>query len=66
MSNLSRNIKPSFTQPRPDVDTLTKAATECKEALEVMTGQRGDIEAQAVTWGDLIRLGLAKPWQVPK
>lgn len=66
MSNQSRNIKPTISQPVPDLGSLTKVAGELKEAVEVMSGQRGEATAQAVTWDDLLRLGLAKPWDVPK
>ena len=36
-----------------------------KELTEAVAGQRGDRNTTAVTWQDLLDLGLIKPEQVP-
>lgn len=47
------------------LDSLQATAGPTKELVEVLAGQRGSPSDAAVTWGDLIELGLIKPEQVP-
>lgn len=53
----------------PDLDgseaTDDMALRAMKENLEILTGQRGSRLASAVTWQDLVDLGLITADQVP-
>lgn len=55
--------------PIPDstTDPASLRATDLaiKETLEILTRQRGDPLLAAVTWGDLVALGLITSAQVP-
>jgi hypothetical protein len=37
-----------------------------KELVEALAGQRGKPSEVAVTWGDLVRLGLIRQEQIPR
>ena len=52
-------------EPYENLSSLRSTALATKELVEVLTGQRGQAADIAVTWGDLIDLGLIKPDQVP-
>lgn len=54
--------------PDPGVTTQGNhaALVALKQGYEVLTDQRGDGTAAAVTWQDLVNLGLITPLQVPK
>jgi hypothetical protein len=62
---VSRKI-PTIIEPYENAASLRSAVMALKENVEMLTGQRGTIDDVAVTWGDLIRLGLIKQDQVPK
>lgn len=57
---------PSIPSPQADLVALRMSAEALKETVEVLTLQRGDHLNAAVTWQDLINLGLALPTQVPR
>lgn len=45
--------------------SLRVTAMALKERVEVLSGARGSARDMAVTWDDLVELGLIKPDQVP-
>lgn len=55
------------TIPDSTTDPAALRATDLalKETIEILTGQRGNQLYAAVTWGDLVNLGLILPSQVP-
>lgn len=53
-------------EPTTNVESLRNVALALKENVEVLTLQRGDPYNAAVTWGDLVALGLINPLLVPK
>ena len=58
--------KPAIPDPVQDLGSLQAVAGALKEGLEMLQGVRGDVDDAAVTWGDLLRLGIVKKDQVPK
>lgn len=56
---------PSIPLPQDSVVSLRNSAVALKESTELLTGQRGTVLTTAVTWGDLLRLGIIKPDQLP-
>lgn len=56
------------TVPQPDetIRGLRASVEGLKEIAEVLDGQRGSMMDAAITWGDLVQLGLVKPENVPK
>jgi hypothetical protein len=48
----------SIPDPRGDVESLRQALLATKEVVEVMASQRGSRGSGAVTWDDLIALGI--------
>lgn len=63
---MSRRTQQTIPEPYEDVRSLRTAAMANKELTETLAGQRGLPTDAAVTWGDLVRLGLIQPTQVPK
>lgn len=63
MANLKYGAIP---EPRPDIVSLTSTALATKQAVEILARQRKPILASAVTYQDLIDLGLITPDQVPR
>jgi hypothetical protein len=57
---------PSIPKPAADLVALSRAGEAMKETLEILTQQRGDKRHSAVTWQDLVDLGLILPSQVPQ
>lgn len=57
---------PTIPEPYETISSIRVATQAIKEGVEMLSGQRGDADDCAVTWGDLIRLGLIKKDQVPK
>lgn len=57
---------PSIPEPTTDPEALRRTALEVKETIEILTAVRGNRLNSAITWQDLIDLGLATPTQVPK
>lgn len=60
--------RPRQSIPQPYQNTASQQATVevMKEIVEQLAGQRRDVLSAAVTWGDLLDLGLIKPEQVPQ
>jgi len=57
---------PAIPTPAADVLALRASCEALKETVEVLTLARGNHLNAAVTWQDLIDLGLALPTQVPR
>jgi hypothetical protein len=55
----------SIPTPTADIPTLTAVATATKELVETLAAQRGDPLDHAVTWNDLLNMGIVTPDQVP-
>lgn len=51
--------------PYQDVASLRATALATKEAVDILTGQTGEVKERAVTWADLLRLGLVTPPDLP-
>lgn len=59
--------KPAIPQPYATVPSLVATAEALKEAVETLNGQREKTKINAaVTWDDLVQLGLIGPEQVPR
>lgn len=56
---------PSIPDPTSDPVALRSTALTLKETVEILTRQRGDRTISAVTWQDLVDLGLILPSQIP-
>jgi hypothetical protein len=59
------NSYKAIPDPLPDLNSLRETALATKEAVEVLTRQRRPISAGAVTWKDLVDLGLIPLRKVP-
>ncbi len=57
---------PSIPQPKPEMQSMHSAMLALKEAVEVMTNQRGSAGSSVVTWDHLVSLGLIDQSQIPK
>lgn len=57
---------PPIPDPSTDPEALRRSDLAMKETLEIMTGVRGNRFDSAVTWQDLVDLGIIVPTQVPK
>lgn len=55
----------TIPEPYENLASLRHTAMATKEAAEVMLGQRGDVLDRAVTFGDLLKLGLISKDQLP-
>lgn len=51
--------------PTTDPISLRNTTLAIKQGFEQLTGQRKNFANTAVTWGDLVALGLIKQSQVP-
>ena len=60
--------RPQVTIPEPyeNLASLRAVTLALKELAEVLAGQRGSAGTAAVTWNDLIAIGLIQPDQVPR
>jgi hypothetical protein len=56
---------PAISEPTTEPESLRQAALQLKEGVEILSGQRGTKLNAAVTWQDLVNLGLILPSQVP-
>lgn len=61
-----RRTQATVPEPYENVSSLRASVMALKELVEGLAGQRGGPVDIAVTWGDLIDLGLIKPEQVPE
>jgi len=60
-----RRPKATIPVPVKDIPSLHATAMGTKELVEELSGQRGDSHNWAVTYGDLVRLGLIKEQDIP-
>ena len=56
---------PTVPEPYTTVEALYASTKALKEGYEMLSGQRGGPDNIAVTWGDLLALGIVKPEQLP-
>jgi hypothetical protein len=64
--NIQRSTTPAVPEPYENLASLRASVMALKEAVEMLMAQRGTRHDAAVTWADLLQLGLVKPDQVPK
>lgn len=65
MSSVNRS-QVTIPTPVATLDSLHATAVATKELAETLAGQRGlDQSDAAITWNDLVQLGLIQPDQVP-
>lgn len=57
---------PSIPEPRPEPNVLAECMRAVKQIAEVLTRQRGKPAQSAVTWQDLVDLGLITADRIPK
>lgn len=57
---------PSIPEPVAETNSIRDCAAAMKETVEVLTQQRGDRSLSAVTWQDLLSLGLITADQIPR
>lgn len=57
---------PAITEPTTNPESLRSSILNLKESVEIVTRQRGDKAMSAVTWNDLVELGLVSSAKVPK
>jgi hypothetical protein len=57
---------PVIPDPTTDPNALRVTGMALKESTEILTGQRGDRTLAAVTWQDLLALGLIPASRLPK
>jgi hypothetical protein len=60
-----RRTQVTIPEPYENAHSLRVALLACKELIEMLAGQRGEVADHAVTWSDLVETGLIKPEQVP-
>lgn len=63
--NLNREEQVTIPQPTPTLDGLMASVLAIKEMVEVLAAQRGDPRDTAVTWRQLLELGIVTPHDVP-
>lgn len=51
---------PAISHPMPDLNSLTNTVLSLKEGVESLSGQHGSSLNRAVTFADLIALGVLK------
>jgi hypothetical protein len=61
----ARRDQVTIPEPYEDLPTLRAAAMANKELTETLAGQRGQAYDAAVTWRDLLELGLISKEQIP-
>lgn len=57
---------PAIPEPFAEINSVRSTSAALKEAVEILTQQRGSRANSAVTWQDLVNLGLIQPSQVPR
>lgn len=64
---MARKRLPGIPDPSRSVDGLFDTITTMKQAVETLGGQRiGSRAESAVTWQDLVDLGLIEALQIPR
>ena len=61
-----RRDQVTIPEPYENLASLRTSALATKELVELLAGQRGQAYTTAVTWGDLMRIGLIKEDQIPR
>lgn len=61
-----RSQQATIPEPVEDVRSLRATAVATKELVETLAGQRGNPMDAAVTWRDLVDLGLVIPAEIPE
>jgi hypothetical protein len=56
---------PAIPDPSNDPTSLRISVLALKEAFEIITRQRKNVANAAVTWQDLVNLGLIQASQIP-
>lgn len=56
---------PAISEPTPNIQGLYNSVVELKQAMEILTRQRKPITSGAITWQDLVDLGLITEADVP-
>lgn len=56
---------PAIPEPTVEPVALQNSLLAAKENIELLTAQRPSLDHAAVTWGDLVRLGVVKIEDVP-
>jgi len=62
----NKRVQQTIPEPFETLSSLRSTAMATKELVETISGQRGHANDAAVTWADLVNLGLIKADQVPK
>lgn len=63
---MSKRTQATIPVPYENLASLRTTALATKELVESLAGQIGNSDDVAVTWGDLLRLGVIRPEQVPR
>ena len=66
MSKEFRRIQASIPVPTQDPASLRATVAAIKDLVEDLSGQRGTVGDSAVTFNDLVRLGLIERERIPK
>lgn len=63
---MAKKRLPGIPDPARNVDSLFETTLTMKQAVETLAGQRRGSRAEsAVTWQDLVDLGLIEALQIP-
>lgn len=63
---MPRRRQTSIPEPTEDVRSLRTAVMALKELVETLAGQRGKAYDAAVTYGDLVALGIISDPDIPQ
>lgn len=66
MVNVNAKRYPAIPQPTTNANSLLDTSLALKEGHEILLGVRGQRRYSAVTWDDLVRLGLIKESDIPQ
>jgi hypothetical protein len=61
-----RRVQAAIPVPYEDVRSLVRSVSAIKDVVEDLAGQRGTVGDTAVTFNDLVRLGLIDRERIPK
>jgi hypothetical protein len=62
---MPKRTKATVPTPTETLPGLRASVEGLKEIVEVLDGQRGELWDTAVTWRDLVQIGVVKYEQVP-
>jgi hypothetical protein len=66
MANLKHERLAAIPVPAPTLQSLLATAIALKSSLEVLVGSIGPKEQRAVTFVDLVNMGVILPDQIPE